>query len=240
MGLFDNKKKMEAPKRVESNRLDSRLLKNSNYEMSDEEKRDIHQAIEGMKEIKRQIDSDPEAKALFESLGGLFGNFAKDLAGSLGTSKGKAESTQSGREAYRQGGFQAADYAKVNDIPDSFQMNGSKTEYANQYKDKEKIVEGRSGGIYAALSLEEYEPLDYELDIDPSIIAYLFSLDGAGYRESGNIQLIAEDINPTKMKQWNNKKNPFLKDPKLEAFYRKYFEIEDSDDKRYDFVEGVK
>ncbi|MBP5342609.1 hypothetical protein J6Y73_01635 [bacterium] len=183
----------------------------SNLSLEEKRKLEFEGAKKELEYMKKELDNNPEAKEMLKTLGEIFKGI-------------KSSETDEKEDTNILNQFGKISGASAEQISQDY----------NSVLDKIRNIEK-----YEKKYVVNYEPKDYEFDFDPKIISYLISLDGAGYKDYRNSGTIDEKTNPTSVKQWTNLNNPFLKNETLKRFYYKYFEIDEEDEKRINFIEEV-
>ena len=189
--------------------------------LSNEEKAklELEQAREQMANLRKELAEDEEAQAFLKAVGSIFGNLGK-----------MASEVNNGNDDDPRNNFnQLGDISRYGQA-----LNGKESlDTYGSVKDKLKDLEPMK---YEPLP--DYAPMEYEFDHDPTIVGYLFSLDGAGYKKEGRKLVRVKEINPTPLKQWENTSNPLLTYEGTSEFFYKYFEIDkEKDNIRVRFID---
>lgn len=174
-----------------------------------------------MANLKKELKENPEAQEFLKTAGSIFGNLEKIMS----KSNLNQNDDSSNDRNYS--------YILNDDIKIGSGYINPKSEqtYGN-------VLEKLGKMDYETFEpLPDYVPMEYEFDHDPSVVAYLFSLDGAGYTKHGNKLIIDEKTNPTTFKQWENPNNHLLTYEKTRSFFYKYLGIDrEKDNKRVCFI----
>ncbi len=67
-----------------------------------------------------------------------------------------------------------------------------------------------------------FKEFDADIDLDPSVISFLFSLDGVGFNDYSMSNIEPDFTNPPERKQWDISTSPFKAYPDL---YNKFFKV---------------
>lgn len=158
--MLKNKNDRLTPKPIE--RKESPINSKENYHLKEEEKAQIKQAVDELKELKKSLDDHPEAKAMM--------GFLSDLLGDKGDFKVNESFNKTGVDA---------------DHRDKLTRTTEETRnYSNMAMEKGPSV-NRIQNMLLYQKNQEKNPFvrtDYDFESTSTAINFLFSLDGAGFK----------------------------------------------------------
>lgn len=158
--MLKNKNDRLKPKPIE--RKESPINSKENYRLNDEQKAQIKNAVDELKELQKSLDDHPEAKAMM--------GYLSDLLGDKGDFKVNESFNKTGVET---------------DHRDKLRMTSEEARnYSNIGMEKGPSV-NRIQNMLIYQKNQEKNPFvrtDYDFESTSTAINFLFSLDGAGFK----------------------------------------------------------